>query len=138
MRVVAGPIFPQRCFAIRVHDSPIFGVHLDVAFGEKMFIERRAASAIPNRMSLRSWYAAAQSDETIGHCVCGSVCRKTFDFRRGPDRILAALATPPPDSGKRHGNPAWRTGYRKTDEFPVPERASLIGRLMVRVEKRMS
>ena len=101
MRVVAGPIFPQRCFAIRVHDSPIFGVHLDVALGEKMVIERRAASAIPNRISLRSWYAAAQSDETIGHCVCGSVCRKTFEFRGPPTGTLAAFSACGPIPRKR-------------------------------------
>jgi hypothetical protein len=44
---------------------------------------------------------------------------------------------PPPDFAKTDGNPARRTGYRNTCEFPVPQPASLIGRLMVRVEKRL-
>jgi hypothetical protein len=36
----------------------------------------------------------------------------------------------PADYDKRHGNPARKTRYRNTSEFPVLHRASLIGGLM--------
>jgi hypothetical protein len=36
---------------------------------------------------------------------------------------------PRPDSAKTYGNPVRRTACRKTDEFPVPVTATLIGGL---------
>ena len=55
--------------------------------------------------------------------------RKPFEFCRRFLGVLSALATQGRDSAKTYGNLVHRTACRKTDEFPVPAWAVLIGRL---------
>jgi hypothetical protein len=47
---------------------------------------------------------------------------RVAEFSALPSRSLS------PDSAKTCGNPVRRTARRKTDEFPVPVTAALIGR----------
>jgi transposase len=59
------------------------------------------------------------------------------DFFNRPVRFLTSLLRrfdchhpSAPDSAKTEGNPARGTAYRKTDDFPVPVTAALIGRFV--------
>jgi hypothetical protein len=50
--------------------------------------------------------------------------------------ILARVTAADPDSGKRHGNSARRTGCRNTYEFPVPKGTSLLSVEQPRTKRR--